>query len=312
MKRLLLSTALVAALMGSGVTAQTTATMPTITAPDGYARQDTALTVEQLLGATIYDANGVAVGEVQDLVFDAATGTAAGVATGTKPVGTVDATGAMSTDGTAATGTGTDATTGSDTTGTAATDTTGTDTTGTATSGDTTGTAAGTAATETDTTGSGTTTTDTAGARAGTDATTEGSAAGADATGTASTTGTEGTTSGSGSTADTTTGTDTTGADATTVPDTTGASTAPKTGTDTATGMAIDAAKITHAVLDVGGFLGMGEHRVAVPMEDLMLYTKGTDVRVYMGWTKDQLEAQTSYNPNDATTLGRSMMTPAN
>ncbi len=45
MKRLLISTAVVAVLMGSGVRAQTAATMPTITAPEGYARQYIALTV---------------------------------------------------------------------------------------------------------------------------------------------------------------------------------------------------------------------------------------------------------------------------
>ena len=317
MKRLLLSTALVAALMGSGVTAQTTATMPTITAPEGYARQDTALTVEQLLGATIYDANGDAVGEVQDLVFDAATVAASGAAMDAKPAGTVDDTGAMTTDGKAATdgtamGTGTEGTTGTVATGTD-TAQTGADTTGTSTTG--------ADATQPDATAADTTTTgtDTADAGTGTDATgTEQSTAGTDAGGNGDTTatadpatgtgtGTEGAAAGTQTgTTGTTAGSDTTGmADATTA---TGTTAAPQA----ATGMATETAKITHAVLDVGGFLGMGEHRVAMPMEDLMLYTKGTDVRVYLAWTKEQMEAQASYDPNDSNTLGRSMIAPAN
>lgn len=197
MKRLLLSTALVAVLIGFGATGQTTATIPTITAPEGYALQETALTAEQLLGATIYDANGDATGEVEDLVFDAATGAATGAATQNSTTAT---------DGSSGTATGSD-------------------------------TATGTTATATDTTAT----------------------------------------------------------------------------TSTATTSAADTtAKITHAVLDVGGFLGMGEHRVAVPMDDLKLYSMGTDVRVYLPWTKEQLEAQPSYDPNDVATLGRSIVVPSN
>jgi len=61
----------------------------------------------------------------------------------------------------------------------------------------------------------------------------------------------------------------------------------------------------------VGGFLGIGEHRIAVPVQDLAIYTNGSEVRVYLPWTKDQLKAQPSYDPNDPTTLGHAMFAPA-
>jgi hypothetical protein len=51
--------------------------------------------------------------------------------------------------------------------------------------------------------------------------------------------------------------------------------------------------KITDAVIDVGGFLGMGAHSVKVPFSDLTVLRKtdGSDVRVYLDATKDSLKA---------------------
>jgi len=51
--------------------------------------------------------------------------------------------------------------------------------------------------------------------------------------------------------------------------------------------------KITDAVIDVGGFLGMGAHPVLVPFSELKVLraTNGSDVRVHLGKTKEQLEA---------------------
>lgn len=51
--------------------------------------------------------------------------------------------------------------------------------------------------------------------------------------------------------------------------------------------------KLTHAVIDVGGFLGMGPHPVAVPFSSLAVLreTDGSDVRVYLNATEDQLKA---------------------
>ena len=50
---------------------------------------------------------------------------------------------------------------------------------------------------------------------------------------------------------------------------------------------------ITDAVVDVGGFLGMGAHSVAIPFADLTVLreTAGDSVRVYIDATKDQLKA---------------------
>jgi len=51
--------------------------------------------------------------------------------------------------------------------------------------------------------------------------------------------------------------------------------------------------KITDAVIDVGGFLGMGAHSVMMPFSDLTVLreTDGSDVRVHLDTTKDRLKA---------------------
>ena len=51
------------------------------------------------------------------------------------------------------------------------------------------------------------------------------------------------------------------------------------------------------AVIDVGGFLGLGEHSVAVPMESLtiMRTAEGSDLRVYIDATEESLENQPEY-----------------
>jgi hypothetical protein len=50
---------------------------------------------------------------------------------------------------------------------------------------------------------------------------------------------------------------------------------------------------LTHAVIDVGGFLGMGVHSVLVPFAELTILraTDGSDVRVHFDSTKDKLKA---------------------
>ncbi len=51
--------------------------------------------------------------------------------------------------------------------------------------------------------------------------------------------------------------------------------------------------KITNAVIDVGGFLGMGAHSVMLPFSQLTVLreTDGSDVRVHLDTTKDKLKA---------------------
>lgn len=51
--------------------------------------------------------------------------------------------------------------------------------------------------------------------------------------------------------------------------------------------------KITNAVIDVGGFLGMGAHSVQLPFSELTVLreTNGSDVRVHLDTTKDKLKA---------------------
>lgn len=55
--------------------------------------------------------------------------------------------------------------------------------------------------------------------------------------------------------------------------------------------------QITEAVIDVGGFLGLGEKPVALPLTDITILreTDGDDIRVYVSQTKEQLEAMPDY-----------------
>ncbi len=55
--------------------------------------------------------------------------------------------------------------------------------------------------------------------------------------------------------------------------------------------------KVTQAVVDVGGFLGMGEKPVAIDIADIDILRNeaGDEVRVYLNTTREQLEAMPSY-----------------
>ncbi|TRC98373.1 PRC-barrel domain containing protein [Mesorhizobium sp. WSM4303] len=55
--------------------------------------------------------------------------------------------------------------------------------------------------------------------------------------------------------------------------------------------------KVDTIIVDVGGFLGIGEKKVAVGMENLKFMTdKNGNRYLYTNFTKDQLEAQTAYD----------------
>lgn len=55
--------------------------------------------------------------------------------------------------------------------------------------------------------------------------------------------------------------------------------------------------QITDAVIDVGGFLGMGAHSVLLPFSQLTVLREieGSDLRVHLDTTKDQLKAMPEY-----------------
>ncbi|WP_248633236.1 PRC-barrel domain-containing protein [Cereibacter changlensis] len=57
---------------------------------------------------------------------------------------------------------------------------------------------------------------------------------------------------------------------------------------------------ITQVIFDVGGFLGIGARNVAVPFEDLQIYTNAdaTDLRVYLPMTKEEMEGLPEYTEN--------------
>jgi len=60
--------------------------------------------------------------------------------------------------------------------------------------------------------------------------------------------------------------------------------------------------KITHAVVGVGGFLGIGEKNVAVPFDELKVVEKDGDIRLIYAATREQLDAapaldRTAFDP---------------
>lgn len=58
-----------------------------------------------------------------------------------------------------------------------------------------------------------------------------------------------------------------------------------------------DGTSIDRAIIDVGGFLGMGERNIAVTFDELSIVRNedGTDLRVYIDATEEMLEAQPEY-----------------
>lgn len=57
-----------------------------------------------------------------------------------------------------------------------------------------------------------------------------------------------------------------------------------------------DGSKIQTVVLDIGGFLGIGEHQIGVTMEEIqILRDEDGDFRVYVDASKEQLENQPEY-----------------
>ncbi len=63
--------------------------------------------------------------------------------------------------------------------------------------------------------------------------------------------------------------------------------------------VATDGGEITEAVIGVGGFLGLGEKKVAVNFSDLQILTNEdkSDIRVYISATEDELKGLPEYEP---------------
>ncbi|MGP3696328.1 PRC-barrel domain-containing protein [Rhodobacter sp. NSM] len=59
--------------------------------------------------------------------------------------------------------------------------------------------------------------------------------------------------------------------------------------------------KIEQVIFDVGGFLGIGARNVAVPFEDLQIYTNAdqSEVRVYLPMSREELEALPEYTATE-------------
>lgn len=55
---------------------------------------------------------------------------------------------------------------------------------------------------------------------------------------------------------------------------------------------------VAHVIVDVGGFLGMGEHRVALTPEQVQIYKNADNVlRAHVALTKDELKALPEFTP---------------
>jgi hypothetical protein len=61
--------------------------------------------------------------------------------------------------------------------------------------------------------------------------------------------------------------------------------------------LAADGKTVDQIVFDIGGFLGMGVHRVALTPGEVQIMRRGIgkDIRVYLDATKAELEAQPEY-----------------
>lgn len=59
-----------------------------------------------------------------------------------------------------------------------------------------------------------------------------------------------------------------------------------------------DDGKVTHAIIDVGGFLGLGEKPVELAVGDIDILREagGDDVRVYVSMTREELQALPTYD----------------
>ena len=54
--------------------------------------------------------------------------------------------------------------------------------------------------------------------------------------------------------------------------------------------------EVEYFVLDIGGFLGIGAHTVALGMDEVsVLHDGGDDLRVYVDATREQLEQMPEY-----------------
>ncbi|WP_420394114.1 PRC-barrel domain-containing protein [Acuticoccus sp.] len=62
--------------------------------------------------------------------------------------------------------------------------------------------------------------------------------------------------------------------------------------------MTTDTAGTTYLELEIGGFLGIGDKEIIVPLDQVAVY-RGEDVRVYIDATEEELEAYPTYEDDD-------------
>lgn len=274
--------------------------------PEGYEGVDSgALTTQDLEGADVYDAEGESVGAIAAFVFGSATG-----------------------------GTGMDSSTAPGAASPGAPDTGNTTNSGSAVSegtGETEAAPGGTGSADMGTADTSTADTGTADMGTGDAAATEGAMSGGTGAGEDGTSGSTDTGSDTGADTSATGMTDSAASDspaedssatAPTAPSTTGSSTMDGTATD---GAAMDGATtdgatgsaeaptgtevspegtISHVLVDVGGFLGLGARTVAIPFAELEVFqNEGGDLHIYLPWTEDELAAVPEYDEADPETL---------
>lgn len=68
----------------------------------------------------------------------------------------------------------------------------------------------------------------------------------------------------------------------------------------------VEGTQLSHVVIDIGGFLGIGGHSVAIPMEALQIFVdEGENMQIYLPWTEEQLRDLPAYEEGNPDTLGR-------
>jgi PRC-barrel domain len=64
--------------------------------------------------------------------------------------------------------------------------------------------------------------------------------------------------------------------------------------------------QVSHVIIDIGGFLGIGGHTVAVPMEALQIFADDNEnLQIFLPWSEEQLRDLPAYEEGNPDTLGR-------
>jgi hypothetical protein len=70
--------------------------------------------------------------------------------------------------------------------------------------------------------------------------------------------------------------------------------------------ISVGVGQVSHVVIDIGGFLGIGGHTIAVPIQALRIFAdEDENLRIFLPWTEEQLRDLPAYEEGNPDTLGR-------